>query len=157
MEKRKVIIAIVMFIFSLIFSIFVLTIVIFVLSFEGNYEIENPTEQEYLKEHLAEEIKIEIPEDAEITKIEFKPLPDQSNYSVTFKDSETEKTVKNSIDWGNDRIEIDQYMKENGKDTSNKVRIIIGILKIFQIVLPTICFAYIIKVLANNNKKYKEG
>ena len=147
-KKRKMIAAIFVFITSLIFSIVFLTIIkiILISTIDGVYTINNPTEQEYLKEQLSKEININIPNESEITKIMLKILPDQSDYYVTYQTRGKEETVKNSIDWGQKTFEIDQYMKKNGE---NNV-IIIYIVQAIQIILPIISFAYII-IVANKN------
>ncbi len=149
-KGKRLIIAIIMFVASLLISIYVFTCMIFItLAFSGKYIIENPTDQNYLKGLLIQDIKMDIPSDANITKIELKIFPDQSTYNVTYMYEEKEESIEKTIDWGMEynNYEIDNYLKENGKNIEALIGVVVTTIQVLQVLLPIASFLYLFYVL----------
>ena len=100
-----------------------------------------------MKKQLENEINIDLPENSEITKIEFDRIFDSSKYKITYNENGEEKVVERTID--SDGINLDQYMKQYGKTNNFAVYSVILLIVIFQIGFPLVCLIALIKEVKN--------
>lgn len=90
--------------------------------------------QYYVRTALSNEIGIEIPDNAEITKVIFKRVFDTSEYKVIYLEKGERKLVEGYVDA--DGIQLDQYMKENAKGNDLIVFVIVFIMVMIQLIIP---------------------
>lgn len=149
-KKFKIFLKVLLLLISITISIVLIMVdFIILLKYSDHYTISNNIEQNYIKEQLENEITIDLPENSEITKLEFDRVFDASKYKVTFKENEEEKVIERTID--SDGIELDQYMREYGKTNNFIVNLVVFIIVIFQIGFPVFCLIFLIKEV----KRYK--
>lgn len=149
-KKFKIFLKVLLLLISITISIVLIMVdFIILLKYSDHYTINSNIEQNYIKEQLENEIIIDLPENSEITKLEFDRVFDASKYKVTFKENEEEKVIERTID--SDGIELDQYMREYGKTNNFIVNLIVFIIVIFQIGFPAFCLIFLIKEV----KRYK--
>ena len=101
------------------------------------------------RSNLVNEFNIEIPENAEITKVIFKRIWDGSNYKVTYLYNGENIEKESYID--SDGIKLDQYMKENAKCKDIYYMPIPIIIFIIQILLPATVLINLIKSIKKKN------
>lgn len=118
----------------------------------GQYELKTKnisnSDKEFIRENLVNEFNIEIPENAEITKVIFKRIWDGSNYKVTYLYNGENIEKESYID--SDGIKLDQYMKENAKCKDIYYMQIPIIIFIIQILLPATVLINLIKSIKKN-------
>lgn len=119
----------------------------------GQYELKTKnisnSDKEFIRENLVNEFNIEIPENAEITKVIFKRIWDGSNYKVTYLYNGENIEKESYID--SDGIKLDQYMKENAKCKDIYYMSIPIIIFIIQILLPATVLINLIKSIKKKN------
>lgn len=149
-KKFKIFLKVILLLISITISIVLIMVdFIILLKYSDHYTISNNIEQNYIKEQLENEITIDLPENSEITKLEFDRIFDASKYKVTYSQNGEEKVIEKTID--SDGIELDQYMREYGKTNNFIVNLIVFIIVIFQIGFPVFCLIFLIKEV----KRYK--
>ena len=149
-KKFKIFLKVLLLLISITISIVLIMVdFIILLKYSDHYTINSNIEQSYIRQALKNEINIDLPENSEISKIEFDRVFDASKYKVTFKENEEEKVIERTID--SDGIELDQYMREYGKTNNFIVNLIVFIIVIFQIGFPAFCLIFLIKEV----KRYK--
>ena len=149
-KKFKIFLKVLLLLISITISIVLIMVdFIILLKYSDHYTISNNIEQNYIKEQLENEITIDLPENSEITKLEFDRIFDASKYKVTYSQNGEEKVIEKTID--SDGIELDQYMREYGKTNNFIVNLIVFIIVIFQIGFPVFCLIFLIKEV----KRYK--
>lgn len=149
-KKFKIFLKVLLLLISITISIVLIMVdFIILLKYSDHYTISNNIEQNYIKEQLENEITIDLPENSEITKLEFDRIFDASKYKVTYSQNGEEKVIEKTID--SDGIELDQYMREYGKTNNFIVNLVVFIIVIFQIGFPVFCLIFLIKEV----KRYK--
>ena len=149
-KKFKIFLKVLLLLISITISIVLIMVdFIILLKYSDHYTINSNIEQNYIKEQLENEITIDLPENSEITKLEFDRIFDASKYKVTYSQNGEEKVIEKTID--SDGIELDQYMREYGKTNNSIVNLIVFIIVIFQIGFPVFCLIFLIKEV----KRYK--
>ena len=149
-KKFKIFLKVLLLLISITISIVLIMVdFIILLKYSDHYTINSNIEQNYIKEQLENEITIDLPENSEITKLEFDRIFDASKYKVTYSQNGEEKVIEKTID--SDGIELDQYMREYGKTNNFIVNLVVFIIVIFQIGFPVFCLIFLIKEV----KRYK--
>ncbi len=119
---------------------------------DGQYELKTKnisnSDKEFIRENLVNEFNIDIPENAEITKVIFQRIWDGSNYKVTYLYNGENIEKESYIDA--DGIELDQYMNENAKCKDIYYMPIPIIIFIIQILLPATVLINLIKSIKKN-------
>lgn len=118
--------------------------------YELNAKNISNSDKEYLRENIINEINIDIPENAEITKVVFQRIWDGSNYKITYIYDGKSVEKESYID--SDGIKLDQFMKENAKCKDIYYMPIPIIIFIIQILLPVTVFINLIKSIKEKVK-----
>ena len=147
-RKVKIFLKTMLLLISIIISIcLIIADLIILLKYSDHYTISSNIEQNCVKKQLENEINIDLPENSEITKIEFDRIFDSSKYKITYNENGEEKVVERTID--SDGINLDQYMKQYGKTNNFAVYVVICLIVIFQISFPLVCLIALIKEVKN--------
>lgn len=149
-RKGKIITNLILFVVTALIFLVVATYIYFFMMFRyaDEYTLKSNFNEDYVKKLLVEEMDIKIPNNAKIIEIKFQRVWDASEYKVTYLENNQKKVEESYRDA--DGIQLDQYIKANGKSSNTKVLAITILIILIPMMMPAFFLIRLIKVITKD-------
>lgn len=149
-RKGKIITNLILFVVTALIFLVVATFIYFFMMFRyaDEYTLKSNFNEDYVKKLLVEEMNIKIPNNAKIIEIKFQRVWDASEYKVTYLENNQKKVEESYRDA--DGIQLDQYIKANGKSSNTKVLAITILIILIPMMMPAFFLIRLIKVITKD-------
>lgn len=149
-RKGKIITNLILFVVTALIFLVVATFIYFFMMFRyaDEYTLKSNFNEDYVKKLLVEEMDIKIPNNAKIIEIKFQRVWDASEYKVTYLENNQKKVEESYRDA--DGIQLDQYIKANGKSSNTKVLVITILIILIPMMVPAFFLRRLIKAITED-------
>lgn len=149
-RKGKIITNLILFVVTALIFLVVATYIYLFMMFRyaDEYTLKSNFNEDYVKKLLVEEMDIKIPNNAKIIEIKFQRVWDASEYKVTYLENNQKKVEESYRDA--DGIQLDQYIKANGKSSNTKVLAITILIILIPMMMPAFFLIRLIKVITKD-------